>query len=124
MLIIRQKMIYRADLRANPHLLYVFGDNLQRLGMGGQAGEMRGEPNAFGFATKRDPGMTKDSFFYDTDRDTDIAYAELANLHTAIHGYQGLVVPLDGIGSGLARLNETAPGLFKFINEQILKVGE
>lgn len=53
MIILRQTRIYRADLAMNPKVLYVFGDNLERKGFGGQAYEMRGEPNAFGIATKR-----------------------------------------------------------------------
>jgi hypothetical protein len=49
-------MIYRRDLRANPESLYLFGDNTKRVGIGGQAREMRGEPNAVGIATKNAPG--------------------------------------------------------------------
>lgn len=33
--IIYQSRIYRADLRANPSVLYVFGDNPQRVGFSG-----------------------------------------------------------------------------------------
>ena len=40
MLVIRQKMIYRQDLGENTDILYVFGDNLERYGYGGQAKEM------------------------------------------------------------------------------------
>jgi hypothetical protein len=40
--ILYQHRIYRMDLIANPNILYVFGDNTKRVGMGGQAGEMRG----------------------------------------------------------------------------------
>ena len=54
-MIIYQKFIYRSDLKANPSVLYLFGDNLQRVGLGGQAKEMRGEPNAVGIATKKAP---------------------------------------------------------------------
>ena len=48
--VVRQKRIVRAELQANPHVLYLFGDNDQRDGYGGQAAEMRdeetGEPGA------------------------------------------------------------------------------
>lgn len=124
MIIIRQKMIYRADLRANPHLLYVFGDNTRRVGMGGQAGEMRGEPNAFGVATKRNPGMAGDDFFHGTKSDWQDVQRDLDDLNARATDYLGLVIPMDGLGSGLARLDETAPELFKFINSEILKVGK
>jgi len=48
-----EKHITRQMLRAEPGTLWVFGDNLQRKGLGGQAKEMRGEPNAIGIPTKK-----------------------------------------------------------------------
>ena len=39
--------------RANPRAIYVFGDNLLRKGLGGQAKEMRGEPNTLGIVSKK-----------------------------------------------------------------------
>lgn len=42
------KYIKRQDLKSNPNTQYLFGDNLKRSGFGGQAKEMRGEPNAIG----------------------------------------------------------------------------
>ena len=53
--VIYQKRICRDDLRRNPNAVYIFGDNEARTGLGGQAREMRGEPNAMGIATKRSP---------------------------------------------------------------------
>jgi hypothetical protein len=50
--IIYQKFIRRQDLRNNRDKFYVFGDNMQRIGYGGQARDMRGEPNAIGAVTK------------------------------------------------------------------------
>ena len=48
--------ITREHLRASPEARFVFGDNRERWGMGGQAGAMRGEPNAIGVATLYAPG--------------------------------------------------------------------
>jgi hypothetical protein len=67
-MIIYQKYIKREDLRANPTVLYVFGDNEARTGLGGQAKEMRGEPNAVGIATKASPWV----FWDETDLSTKI----------------------------------------------------
>ena len=61
--VIYQHRIYRSDLVENRECFYVFGDNLRREGLGGQAGEMRGEPNAIGVATKHAPGMDDDDFW-------------------------------------------------------------
>jgi hypothetical protein len=42
---------------------YVFGDNGRRIGFGGQAKEMRGEPNAIGVATEWVPTNRPNAFF-------------------------------------------------------------
>lgn len=42
MIVIKQKWIKREDLQNNPNIIYLFGDNVSRIGMGNQAGEMRG----------------------------------------------------------------------------------
>lgn len=67
--LIYQKMIFRKDLKTNPDKLYVFGDNVERQGLRGQAAEMRGEPNAIGFPTKWFPKLTPKAFFWDNQRD-------------------------------------------------------
>lgn len=60
------KYITRQMMRAEPTTLFVFGDNLAQVGYGGQAKEMRGEPNAVGIPTKRKPSRTApDEFFTD-----------------------------------------------------------
>ena len=70
MLVIRQKFIQRIDIQCNRHCLYLFGDNLDRQGMGGQAKEMRGEPNSFGIATKRSISHNyPDDYFFDAQGD-------------------------------------------------------
>tara|TARA_Y100000034_G_scaffold87336_1_gene104761 strand:- start:4060 stop:4287 length:228 start_codon:yes stop_codon:yes gene_type:complete len=64
-MIIYQDKIFRGDLIANPNRTYLFGDNFIRKGYGGQAKEMRGEPNAYGIVTKRFPSMDKKAFLTD-----------------------------------------------------------
>jgi hypothetical protein len=61
--VLRQKWITRDDLRANPNVLYLFGDNERREGLGGQAKEMRGEPNAIGVRTKASPSKHETAFW-------------------------------------------------------------
>lgn len=138
MLLIYQHRVYREDLKANPHLLYIFGDNLDREGMGGQAGEMRGEPNAFGIATKRSISHSyPDDYFFDTQPAVqDIIDVEFIKLEEKVaplsfmyvgetkvpardYRYEAIVIPLDGIGTGLSRLPETAPKLLEYINKKL-----
>ncbi len=122
MIILRQYRIHREDLKANPNVLYIFGDNLDREGLGGQAGEMRGEPNAFGIATKRGigHGYPDDYFFDDQDDVIPILTEEFKRLHSLLgHGrWTALIIPLDGIGTGLSRLPETAPKALAWIEER------
>lgn len=44
--VIKQSWITREDLRANPDIVYVYGDNAAREGLRGLARQMRHEPNA------------------------------------------------------------------------------
>lgn len=102
-----QKWITRQDLRDNPDTLYVFGDNLIRVGMGGQAKAMRGEPNALGIPTKATP------YDFADDRYLGIFAREMGqafiSLHAKLAAGGNIVWPEDGIGTGLAELEIRAP---------------
>ena|SRR5687768_10506382 len=113
--IIRQKWIKRGDLRSNPDKRYVFGDNVRRIGLGGQAKEMRGEPNAIGVVTKYYPSMAPRSFFNDTAECMELVMQDLMVVQNALDQELKVVVPLDGIGAGLSRLPELAPRLYDYI---------
>lgn len=120
MIIIRQKFISREDIKNNPTILYVFGDNLQRRGFGGQAKEMRGEKNSHGIATKRrmSHGAPED-YFHDGEKDVEgLLDTEFNNLIKKVYydKYQAIIVPADGIGTGLACLKEYAPEALEYIN--------
>lgn len=126
MLVIRQKMIFRSDIVANPDILYIFGDNLQRQGYGGQAKEMRGEPNAFGIATKRSITHNyPDDYFFDNQEDVlTILEHEFLRLltHLGENNYKAIIIPTDGIGTGLSKMPEYAPEALKFINTQLTQL--
>ena len=108
-----------ADVKANPDTIYVFGDNNQRTGTGGQA-QIRNNPNAFGISTKLKPKNTEDAFMSDNDLesnkaviDNDIAKIQAQN--------KPLVFPQDGFGTGLARLQEKAPETYKYLKQRLLE---
>jgi len=61
--IITMDVITRDYVKDNPDMVFIFGDNDERDGMGGQAGEMRGERNAIGIPTKKKPSATDDSYY-------------------------------------------------------------
>lgn len=62
-----RRFITRQNLRAAPDTLFVFGDNLERRGLGGQAAEMRDEPSAVGVPTKHQPSRRAEAYFSDAD---------------------------------------------------------
>jgi len=105
----------RKEIQDHPDWLYVFGDNFESKGLGGQAGQARGEPNAVGIATKRRPSRDEDAYLTDAD------YIEW-QLHVAsayecieVHLRNGGVVVWPAqIGMGRANLQARAP---KILNE-------
>ena len=114
-----QKFIYRTDMKANPRKCYIFGDNVKRVGFGGQAKEMRGEPNAFGIATKLAPTYNQDDFMCDCPECFAIVRKDVSNLYFWLKSWEeceGVVVPADGIGTGIAKLKENAPIILEYIN--------
>ena len=119
-MIILQSRIYRADLRANPDVLYVFGDNQERWGLGGQAKEMRGEPNAVGVATLAAPG----SFWTEANAINQCRQIDddMAPLFAAAHVGHLIVFPLDGIGTGLADLERRSPTTFAYLQSRVAEL--
>ena len=121
-----QYRVYRSDLRANRgKVFYLFGDNLLHIGYGGQAKEMRDEPNAIGVPTKKSPGMTPADFFTDSEF-TSNAEAILKPIFEAAMYAEGgyvIIVPEDGHGTGLSRLPEEAPKTFEFLTDCLNALG-
>lgn len=114
---LERKFITRRMLRDERDKLFVFGDNMAGSGFGGQAKEMRGEPNAVGIPTKLLPDMEEESFF----RNDDLLYVrpkiDAAFLKLAFHMLKGgdVVWPADGIGTGFAQLQTRAPAIWQLI---------
>lgn len=103
--------ITRDMVRAEPEKTFVFGDNACRVGLGGQAAAMRGEPNAMGVATLYAPGV-----FYDASpKALWIVTADLAAVAGALSNGRTVIAPRDGLGTGLARLKEFRPDLNNLI---------
>ena len=130
--IIKSKWTVRADLRNNPEHLFVFGDNMVRKGFGGQAMEMRGEPNAIGVPTKWAPSMSPSAFLTEADLERVKPEIDKAfeRLRTHLAGGGTVVLPRDGIGTGLAQLESRAPTIAALIQahiealEAVAKAGE
>ncbi len=120
-----QKWIYRTDLKTNPEWRYVFGDNVQRSGYGGQAKEMRSEPNAIGVVTKFKPTTDQDAFFNDDNSGCWAAVVrDLTKVVEALTEGRTVVIPEDGLGTGLSMLPQRAPKLNTFIAKFIQNLAE
>ena len=115
--------ITRDFVRSHQTWLFVFGDNLEKKGLGGQAREMRGEPNAIGIATKRSPSMNSDAFFSDSDIHNVIVMGAIKDSFRILesHLLSGgvVVIPKNGVGGGLANLPVNAPLIDTFIKKSI-----
>lgn len=114
--LITQLFIDRYTIRAHPEHFYVFGDNLQRTGSGGQASQMRNEANALGLITKRRPTMHPTAFLRDTDlrwlltENRTVIYMLTEHLKLG----RTVVWPESGIGTGLAQLESHAPEVLQY----------
>ncbi len=113
------KYYSRAMIRNHPECLFVFGDNLARVGLRGQAHAARGEPNAVGIATKIVPSNAPNAFLKDSMLE-EWREAEKANFEQLrrFGDTGGIIVwPIEGIGTGLAQLQKHAPLLFDEIEK-------
>lgn len=124
--VIFQKVVRRDDLRRNhdpahpaSNVLYVFGDNVRRVGMGGQAAEMRHEPNAVGVATKYSPSECFGEEAHQVAAQKRVIDQDMKPLFE--HARRGGVViwPADGIGTGLAGLERHAPSTLEHIHNKL-----
>lgn len=121
----RKRYITQEYVRANRDKLFLFGDNLERRGFGGQAAAMRGEPNAIGIPTKKSPSYKEDAFFSDAEFEhnkaaIDAAFGEIANAITELT--RSIVIPSDGLGTGRAQLAKRAPRTFAYLQERLTEL--
>lgn len=117
--IIFQQVIARADARRNPSVLYVFGDNVTRKGLGGLAKELRNERNSVGVRTKYTPYE-----FYTEDDLSVIAQNRMIDEDMKPlfdHVKKGGIViwPSRGIGCGTARLPTKSPSTFDHLERKL-----
>lgn len=120
-MILFQKMIYRDDLKKNPSVLYLFGDNEQRKGLGGQAAEMRGEPNSVGVRTKRAPGRNPEDFWSDRNFEANCTKIDEDLARVKAHLRRGgiVVVPTDGLGTNRADMERRCPKTFHVLQQSL-----
>lgn len=123
--VVFQAWITRVDVRNNRGRVYVFGDNMERTGYGGQAKHMRGEPNALGVPVKWSPSWAATAFFQDDD--LPVIQPRLDQALNAIEQAlsQGLTVvfPSAGLGTERARLKDSAPAIDRYLHARLSAMG-
>lgn len=126
--VLRPTHIRRADVIVNRDHLYVFGDNMEGRGLGGQAREMRGEPNAIGVPTKWRPGRADRDYFTDADlKDRDVWHAihgAFQRIRAVLADGRTVVIPAAGLGTGLSELPTRAPKMHLMIEDAIVGLAE
>jgi hypothetical protein len=109
-------------LQKHPNFLFVFGDNLTKtVGNGGQA-IIRNETNALGLVTKRLPSHTPDAYMTGTDEDYYYVDKDLTTIRNLLSSGSSILFPAAGLGTGLARLQTTAPDLLSYIDSEVSKL--
>lgn len=117
----RQKFITREDVKNNPEVLYVFGDNDRRAGFGGQAKAMRGEKNSIGIRTKKAPSNNTAAFYRDAEFEENIKKID-EDFAILFNSEKSVIIPEDGLGIGLAKLEEYAPKTLAHIEKRIAEL--
>lgn len=113
----------REDLQDNPYIFYVFGDNEERIGNGGQAGACRGEPNAIGVATlsfDRPWGDTMSQVWHQAS----VMRRDFQPIFWKLNAGQTIVWPRDGIGTGIANLPNVSPRTFNYLQVLVSRMME
>jgi hypothetical protein len=109
-------------LRENPRTLFVFGDNVEEWGKGGQA-VIRDEPNSFGIPTKISPvEYFSEANWRGYKSIIDLKLEELQNLielPDSVTPYNTITFPIDFIGTGLAGLPTECPSLLFYLYHRV-----
>lgn len=102
-------------LDTHPQYIFVFGDNLKRLGTKGAA-QLRGHKQAYGFLTKKAPHY-QDSAYYTVEEYKTIFEKELLLLLDKIKNNPDKIFLISKLGSGLGNKY----GIYESIIESGLK---
>ena len=110
-------------LKARKDCLFLYGDNEDHAGRNGQA-IIRDEPNTAGIVTKRRPYMNEDSFYDDNDYESNIAsidnsFDDAVKRINQNSSYKFVMIPVAGLGTGLAQLPSRSPKTFLYILQKL-----
>ena len=106
-------------VRSHSNTLFVFGDNDQRKGKGGQA-VIRDEPNAIGLRTKKAPSTSASAYYVDAEYQENISKmkSDFEEISRRSVDYDKVYF-IPGIGEGLAKLKEKAPRTYAWMKKNM-----
>lgn len=106
------------DVMKSPNKWFVFGDNCERWGKGGQA-IIRDLKNTIGIRTKKKPDNYSTSFFNDAEYESNcqIILEDIINIKQKLILDSEVVLSKNGYGTGLAKMSERSPKTFDYLNE-------
>lgn len=116
--VIADKWITVDDCRAAPDEYFIFGDNMAGWGKGGQA-QIRDEPNAIGIPTKISPYEYMSESRQKLPGAINAVSARLNTISRLLEDMKTVWYPKDGVGTGLAKLEETCPFIRDMIDEWV-----
>jgi hypothetical protein len=120
--VVQKEWFSKEQIRENKDILFIFGDNYYRRGTGGQAKICRGEINCVGIVTKNRPSHEhEDDYLSDIFMHNHI-HQIVTDFQPVVHQLKSggtVIFPADGIGTGLAKLQEKAPLTFEFLQRYI-----
>ncbi|MBA2379751.1 MAG: hypothetical protein H0V76_09285 [Blastocatellia bacterium] len=126
-LVERMRFITRKHIRANPDKIFLYGDNVEQRGFGGQAAAMRGEPNAIGIPTKKRPSYSEGAFFTDDEFEQnkiaiDRAFSQIFRIDKT--SVIAIVIPTNGLGTGRAELERRASRTFAYLQSRLAELSD
>ncbi len=106
------------DVMKNSHKYFVFGDNCERWGKGGQA-IIRDLKNTIGIRTKKKPDNLSTSFLNDIEYEDNcqLILEDILLIKEKILLSQDIVLSKNGYGTGLAKMSERSPETFNYLND-------
>lgn len=106
------------DCQRSPNALFIFGDNVSKVGHAGQA-IIRDQTNAYGIPTCCAPGVAfTDKNFQWNCNSIDLSISKILK---KAKNYDFIYFPEGGIGTGLAMLHTRAPTTYKYLNQRMLE---
>lgn len=108
------------DVKANPNFVFVFGDNDERKGEGGQA-VIRYAKNALSIRTKKALGFDEKDYYTDAEYKENIRKldADFIAIQEAMAEGSKVVISANGYGNGLSRMPAKCPKTYEYLEKKL-----